>query len=76
MTTEVDTLDSPLQDLFVALTGFDDRGEEAVLKMVVNPLVIWLWVSALFVIGGTTLALLPRRRRTSADGPSAPAAAA
>ena len=58
----------------IALVGYDAAREQAVLKIVINPLVIWLWAAAWLVALGTALALVPAswvRRRASAPAPDA-----
>ncbi len=61
VTTEVDTWGTPVEDLYLALVGYDLGQKVAVLKVVLNPLVFWLWVSALLFSLGAALALLPER---------------
>lgn len=61
VTTEVDTYHTLAQDLYLALIGYDLQRKEAVFKIVVNPLVIWLWIGSLLFLLGTGLVLLPRR---------------
>ncbi len=60
-TTEVDTYGNLLEDLYLALVGYDMGKQVAVLKVVVNPLVLWLWIGAVVAALGTGLVLLPER---------------
>jgi len=71
VTTEVDTHETLLEDLFVALVGYDPRTEEAVFNLIVNPLIIWLWLGTLVLVVGSLLALLPRRRGSAVNPPAA-----
>ncbi len=54
---------TPAHDLYLALTDYDPKANTAMIKAYLNPLVMWIWVSCLFFIGGTTLSLLPDRKR-------------
>jgi hypothetical protein len=59
-------------DLYLALAGYDANENTASVKAYLNPLVMWVWISSLFFIGGTAISLLPDRRRAEAKD-SAPA---
>jgi cytochrome c-type biogenesis protein CcmF len=59
-------------DLYLALAGYDANQNTASVKAYLNPLVMWVWISSLFFIGGTAISLLPDRRRAEAKE-SAPA---
>ncbi len=52
-------------DLYLALTGYDPDKGTATVKAYLNPLVMWIWISALFFIGGTMISLWPDRARTA-----------
>jgi cytochrome c-type biogenesis protein CcmF len=60
-TTEVAIRSSLKEDLYVILAGYDDK--HATFKILVNPLVIWLWIGGLFMAFGTVIVMLPQRRR-------------
>lgn len=77
-------MSNPAHDLYLALTSFDDKKGTAEIKAYLNPLVMWIWISMGFFVGGTVLAMLPERRKvqepvavkatgTSATGASATA---
>jgi hypothetical protein len=53
-------------DLYLALAGYDANENTASVKAYLNPLVMWVWISSLFFIGGTAISLLPDRRRAEA----------
>ena len=40
-------------------------GESAVFRLLVNPLVWWMWAAGPFVIFGTVIALWPARQRAA-----------
>jgi cytochrome c-type biogenesis protein CcmF len=62
-TTEVDIRRSAREDLFVVLAGHDQRTGAATFKVVINPLVNWLWIGFLLLTLGTGIALAPVRMR-------------
>jgi cytochrome c-type biogenesis protein CcmF len=58
VTSEVDINMGLREDLYVALSGLGDKGE-AVLKVFVNPLQLWLWVGAMVMVIGTLIVIVP-----------------
>jgi cytochrome c-type biogenesis protein CcmF len=60
-TSEVAINVSLKDDLYLVLMGIDDVGDGAVIKVYINPLQMWLWVGAILMVIGTTIALLPNR---------------
>ena len=54
-------------DLYLALAGFDMDKNTAEIKAFLDPLVIWIWISVLFFVGGTVLSLWPTRRLAFAE---------
>jgi len=56
-------------DLYLALIEFDEEANTATIKAYLNPLVMWIWISTLFFIGGTILSMLPERRRSAVAVP-------
>jgi cytochrome c-type biogenesis protein CcmF len=70
-------LSSPANDIYLTLDAFDTKDNSAAIKAYLNPLVMWIWVSVGFFIGGTLIALLPTRKSTglassSETAPSTP----
>jgi cytochrome c-type biogenesis protein CcmF len=60
--TEVAIRSTPFQDLYVILEGWSDTGS-ADFKVLINPLVSWIWIGGgVFLLGGL-VAFWPRRRR-------------
>ena len=54
----------PRQDLYLTLdAGPTQPGGPAVIGVVVQPLVMWLWVGGAVMVVGTVLAAVPERRR-------------
>ncbi|MBI5305426.1 MAG: heme lyase CcmF/NrfE family subunit [Chloroflexi bacterium] len=65
-TTEVAVRTTATEDLYVILAGFDDKAGTATLKVIVNPLIVWLWVGFAVLVGGTLIAVLPDPREERA----------
>ncbi len=63
----------PTQDVYLSVTSSPD-GATGVLKLrvIVQPLVVWLWVGGMIMLVGTVLALFPGRRRDPLSPASAP----
>jgi cytochrome c-type biogenesis protein CcmF len=59
--TEVAIHSTLTEDLYVILAGYE--GEVATFKVLVNPLVVWIWIGGGVMALGTLLALSPDRRR-------------
>jgi cytochrome c-type biogenesis protein CcmF len=57
-TTEVAIRTTP-EDLYVILAGWEADGALASFKVVINPLVVWLWIGGVVLTAGTTFALWP-----------------
>jgi len=49
------------EDLYLILGSFDREGDWAVIKVLVNPMVSWIWIGGAIMVLGTLLALLPAR---------------
>ena len=49
------------EDLYVILAGYEK--DFATFKVLVNPLVIWLWIGGGIMILGTIVVVLPDRRK-------------
>jgi cytochrome c-type biogenesis protein CcmF len=62
------------QDVYLSLqrAPADDAGQTMGLRVIVQPLVTWLWVGGVVMALGTILAAFPGRRRNPVDPVSAP----
>jgi cytochrome c-type biogenesis protein CcmF len=62
------------EDVYLALLpGTDFSANRVVLRVIVQPLIAWLWAGGLLMFAGTFLAAFPgRRRRDPLDATSAP----
>jgi cytochrome c-type biogenesis protein CcmF len=65
-TTEVDVRTTPMEDLYVILAGFDEKAGTATIKIIINPLVLWLWVGFALLVAGTVVAAWPDPREERA----------
>ncbi|MEW6033938.1 MAG: heme lyase CcmF/NrfE family subunit [Chloroflexota bacterium] len=54
------------EDLYIILMGWDESGSAA-FKVLVNPLVLWIWVGGGLMLGGTFIALWPTQRRNAEE---------
>lgn len=59
--TIVQIRESLRDDLYVILNGIDGESGLASIKVIVNPLVNWVWFGFVWLILGTALAFLPER---------------
>ena len=50
-----------VEDLYIVLNGIDKGGQLVNLKIVVNPLVNWIWLGFILLALGTVVAYLPDR---------------
>jgi cytochrome c-type biogenesis protein CcmF len=72
-TSEVALRSTPRDDLYVTLIGWTADGR-ATLRLLVNPLVMWMWAGGLVLSVGAIIAMLPEASpRTVPAGAPAPA---
>jgi len=62
-TSEVGLRMTPIEDVYVVLNGWDDRGATATFTIYVNPLTMWMWVGGLVLALGTLIAIWPHPTR-------------
>jgi cytochrome c-type biogenesis protein CcmF len=53
-------------DLYVIYEGKNPDTDRPIIKVFLNPLMNWIWIGVLIVVGGTFLALVPNLARTGA----------
>jgi cytochrome c-type biogenesis protein CcmF len=63
---------TPLQDLYVVLNGRDESGAASI-RILVNPLVPWIWAGGALLILGVLIGHLPVRPRPASSAAPAPA---
>ena len=51
-------------DVYLNLMAFDRTGTSATIKLIVEPLVPWMWIGGLVVVLGAVIGMLPQRRRS------------
>jgi cytochrome c-type biogenesis protein CcmF len=60
------------EDLYLILSGFSElQNNRATLKVLVRPLVVWIWLGGGVIALGTLIAILPPRKRQAVTVPSA-----
>ena len=66
LSTRAAIYSTPKEDLYVMFSEVQPDGQSAVFRLLVNPLVWWIWASGPLVILGTVIALWPARQRAAA----------
>jgi cytochrome c-type biogenesis protein CcmF len=51
----------PNEDLYLNFGGMSDDNQRAIIQAYVNPLVSWIWIGGLVLIGGTFVCLVPSK---------------
>ena len=84
-TTEVAIRSNPIEDLYVIMSTVDRETQRATFRVVVRPLVSWIWLGGLLLVLGALISMWPRakdildreerkRKRRRRRGRAAPAA--
>jgi cytochrome c-type biogenesis protein CcmF len=60
-TSEVGVRMRPNEDLYLNFGGMSDDNQRAVIQAYVFPLVSWIWIGGLVLIGGTLVCLVPSK---------------
>lgn len=60
------------EDLYVILGSFDRQGGWAVVKVLINPMVSWIWLGGAIMALGTLIAMLPTRFLSGASAGEKP----
>ncbi|MBI4289564.1 MAG: heme lyase CcmF/NrfE family subunit [Chloroflexi bacterium] len=61
--TEVAIRSNLEEDLYVILMGWDRIGGVTAFKVIINPLMAWMWIGSIVLVGGGIFALWPERGR-------------
>ncbi|MDF1563321.1 MAG: heme lyase CcmF/NrfE family subunit [Deltaproteobacteria bacterium] len=72
-TTEVSIKSGIIEDLYLIFAGFDESTGHVMLRLIVNPLVIWVWIGSAFLILGMVIVMWPDRHRKKHLGSSSTA---
>ena len=62
----VDVRSTPREDLYLILSSFERDGNTATLKVLIRPLVMWIWIGGAVMALGALVAIWPDRRRVVA----------
>jgi len=73
-TTEVAIRSHPREDLYVIMSTVDPNTRRATFKVILRPLVPWIWIGGLFLILGCVLAMWPRAKDIVSSRPRRKAA--
>jgi cytochrome c-type biogenesis protein CcmF len=60
-TSEVAVRRRPNEDLYLNFAGMSDDNQRAIIQAYIFPLVTWIWVGTLVLIGGTLVCLVPSK---------------
>jgi len=58
------------EDLYITYEGLNETTGRPIIKAHLNPLVMWIWVGVLIMIGGTVLGLIPNAAPVRATAPA------
>ena len=61
-TTEVAIRMTPKEDVYAIMSTVDPETERATFRVIVRPLVMWIWIGTLVLIFGTFIAIFPTAR--------------
>ncbi|HSB67936.1 MAG TPA: heme lyase CcmF/NrfE family subunit [Candidatus Methylomirabilis sp.] len=50
------------EDLYVILSAFERDGSSATIKVLINPMISWIWIGGVVIVLGVLVAVLPERR--------------
>ena len=50
------------EDLYVILSAFERDGSSATIKVIINPMISWIWIGGVVILLGVLVAVLPERR--------------
>jgi cytochrome c-type biogenesis protein CcmF len=63
----VDVRSTPREDLYLILSSFTQDGASATLKVLIRPLVMWIWIGGAVMALGALVAIWPDRRALAAE---------
>ena len=69
-TTEVAMAHTVREDVYVILTGYDERTQLANFRIYINPLINWVWTGFMVLMIGTAICLLPQSMVNRVNGRS------
>jgi cytochrome c-type biogenesis protein CcmF len=57
---------TPLRDLYLVLAAFEEDGAAVTVRVLLRPLMMWIWIGGGVMIAGAIVAILPGRQRRPA----------
>ena len=60
---------TPWEDLYITLGGVEPDGSAATLKVMVNPMVMWIWLGGLIITFGALITIIPSRSVKASAAP-------
>jgi cytochrome c-type biogenesis protein CcmF len=54
---------TPFRDLYLVLATFQEDGAAVTVRVLLRPLVMWIWIGGGIMLAGAAVALLPDRKR-------------
>jgi len=69
LSTRAGIRSTPVEDLYIIFSELQPDGQTAAFRLLLNPLIWWMWFAGPFVIFGTAIALWPARQRAAAFVP-------
>ena len=70
LSTRAGIRSTPIEDLYVIFSELQPDGQTAAFRLLLNPMVWWMWLAGPFVILGTVIALWPARQQAIAMVPN------
>ena len=61
-TSEVAIRSTLMEDLYTILADYEEDGSGATFKVIINPMVAWIWYGGIMLAIGTLLVMLPDKR--------------
>ncbi|HEX9871624.1 MAG TPA: cytochrome c-type biogenesis CcmF C-terminal domain-containing protein, partial [Candidatus Tectomicrobia bacterium] len=60
---------TPWEDLYITLGGVEPDDSAATLKVMVNPMVMWIWIGGLIITFGALITIIPSRSMKASATP-------
>jgi cytochrome c-type biogenesis protein CcmF len=70
LSTRAGIRSTPVEDLYIIFSELQPDGRTAAFRLLLNPMIWWMWLAGPFVVLGTGIALWPSRQRAAAFVPS------
>jgi cytochrome c-type biogenesis protein CcmF len=61
---------TPWEDLYLTLGGVEPDGSAVTLKVMINPMVMWIWLGGLIITFGALITIIPSRSGTTPTTPT------